>query len=116
MTPRLSLSVLFDNTTLIDRYFIGKPGLSLLIETEGRRILFDTGVGLILEYELIPDRVLPAVVVLIDKQGGDIYASPDTLEVVRGSGYTRKEDVKRSFSFTEFSFPIRGYSCCKKNL
>ncbi|MGD0535721.1 MAG: hypothetical protein ABR999_09835 [Methanoregula sp.] len=50
MTPRLSLSVLFDNTTLIDRYFIGEPGLSLLIETEGRRILFDTGVGLILEY------------------------------------------------------------------
>jgi len=43
MTSRFSLSVLVDNTTLIDQYFIGEPGLSFLIETEGRRILFDTG-------------------------------------------------------------------------
>ncbi len=39
----MKLTVLVDNNTLIDRYFIGEPGLSFLIETEGRKILFDTG-------------------------------------------------------------------------
>jgi 7,8-dihydropterin-6-yl-methyl-4-(beta-D-ribofuranosyl)aminobenzene 5'-phosphate synthase len=43
VTPQLSLTVLVDNTTLTDRYFGGEPGLSLLIETEGKKILFDTG-------------------------------------------------------------------------
>ncbi|WP_292425707.1 MBL fold metallo-hydrolase [Methanoregula sp.] len=43
MTARVSLSVLVDNNTLIDRYFLGEPGLSILIETGDRRILFDTG-------------------------------------------------------------------------
>jgi len=41
--PQLSLTVLVDNTTLTDRYFSGEPGLSFLIETEGKKILFDTG-------------------------------------------------------------------------
>jgi 7,8-dihydropterin-6-yl-methyl-4-(beta-D-ribofuranosyl)aminobenzene 5'-phosphate synthase len=41
--PQLSLTVLVENTTLTDRYFIGEPGLSFLIETEGKKILFDTG-------------------------------------------------------------------------
>jgi 7,8-dihydropterin-6-yl-methyl-4-(beta-D-ribofuranosyl)aminobenzene 5'-phosphate synthase len=41
--PLLSLTVLVDNTTLTDRYFSGEPGLSFLIETEGKKILFDTG-------------------------------------------------------------------------
>ena len=35
--------VLMDNNTIIDRYFTGEPGLSFLIEAEGKRILFDTG-------------------------------------------------------------------------
>ena len=43
MTPRLSLTVLVDNTTLTDRYFTGEPGLSFLLETAGKKILFDTG-------------------------------------------------------------------------
>jgi 7,8-dihydropterin-6-yl-methyl-4-(beta-D-ribofuranosyl)aminobenzene 5'-phosphate synthase len=43
MTPQLSLMVLVDNTTLIDRYFTGEPGLSFLLETRGKKILFDTG-------------------------------------------------------------------------
>jgi 7,8-dihydropterin-6-yl-methyl-4-(beta-D-ribofuranosyl)aminobenzene 5'-phosphate synthase len=34
---------LADNTTLIDRYFSGEPGLSFLIRTGGKKILFDTG-------------------------------------------------------------------------
>ena len=29
--------------TITDRYFSGEPGLSFLIETEGQKILFDTG-------------------------------------------------------------------------
>jgi len=43
MMSRLSLTVLVDNTTLTDRYFTGEPGLSFLIETAGKKILFDTG-------------------------------------------------------------------------
>jgi 7,8-dihydropterin-6-yl-methyl-4-(beta-D-ribofuranosyl)aminobenzene 5'-phosphate synthase len=40
---QLSLTVLVDNTTITDRYFGGEPGLSFLIETDGKKILFDTG-------------------------------------------------------------------------
>ena len=43
MTPGLRLTVLVDNNTLTDRYFTGEPGLSFLIETAGKKILFDTG-------------------------------------------------------------------------
>ena len=34
---------LVDNTTFTDRYFTGEPGLSFLLETAGKKILFDTG-------------------------------------------------------------------------
>jgi 7,8-dihydropterin-6-yl-methyl-4-(beta-D-ribofuranosyl)aminobenzene 5'-phosphate synthase len=43
MTPRLSLTILVDNNTLTDRYFTGEPGLSFLLETATKKILFDTG-------------------------------------------------------------------------
>lgn len=43
MTSRLTLTVLVDNNTLTDRYFTGEPGLSFLLETRGKKILFDTG-------------------------------------------------------------------------
>ena len=39
----MKLTVLVDNNTLIDRYYIGEPGLSYYIEDGDRRILFDTG-------------------------------------------------------------------------
>jgi 7,8-dihydropterin-6-yl-methyl-4-(beta-D-ribofuranosyl)aminobenzene 5'-phosphate synthase len=39
----MKLTVLADNNTLIDHYLMGEPGLSFLIETDGRKILFDTG-------------------------------------------------------------------------
>ncbi|MDD4497315.1 MAG: MBL fold metallo-hydrolase [Methanosarcinaceae archaeon] len=39
----MKLTVLVDNNTLIDRYFLAEPGLSFLIETAGTKILFDTG-------------------------------------------------------------------------
>jgi len=39
----MKLTVLVDNNTLIDRYFYGEPGVSYLIEDEGKQILFDTG-------------------------------------------------------------------------
>jgi len=39
----MKLTVLVDNNTLIDRYFIGEPGVSYLIEEEGKKILFDVG-------------------------------------------------------------------------
>jgi len=43
MKPQLSLTVLVDNTTITDKYFIGEPGLSFLLETAGKKIIFDTG-------------------------------------------------------------------------
>jgi 7,8-dihydropterin-6-yl-methyl-4-(beta-D-ribofuranosyl)aminobenzene 5'-phosphate synthase len=39
----MKLTVLVDNNTCIDRYFMAEPGLSLLIETRTTRVLFDTG-------------------------------------------------------------------------
>lgn len=39
----MKLTVLIDNNTLIDRYFLGEPGVSYLIEDDGTKILFDVG-------------------------------------------------------------------------
>lgn len=43
MAGKSSLTVLVDNNTLTDHYFSGEPGLSFLIRTAGKTILFDTG-------------------------------------------------------------------------
>jgi len=37
----MKLTVLFDNNTLIDGYFLGAPGVSYFIEDEDKKILFD---------------------------------------------------------------------------
>ncbi|AOT68608.1 MBL fold metallo-hydrolase [Geosporobacter ferrireducens] len=39
----MKLTILLDNNTFIDRYFYGEPGVAYLIESEGKKILFDTG-------------------------------------------------------------------------
>ncbi len=39
----MKLTVLIDNNTLIDRYFLGEPGLSFYIEENNKKILFDVG-------------------------------------------------------------------------
>ncbi|QDS32972.1 MBL fold metallo-hydrolase [Brevibacillus brevis] len=39
----MKLTVLVDNNTYIDRYFVGEPAVSYLIEEEDKRILFDVG-------------------------------------------------------------------------
>lgn len=39
----MKLTVLVDNNTLIDRYFLGEPGVSYLIEDGSKQILFDVG-------------------------------------------------------------------------
>ena len=38
----MKITVLVDNQTKIDRYFLGEPALSFLIEEEGKKVLFDT--------------------------------------------------------------------------
>jgi 7,8-dihydropterin-6-yl-methyl-4-(beta-D-ribofuranosyl)aminobenzene 5'-phosphate synthase len=43
MTSQASLTVLVDNNTLIDHYFSGESGLSFLVRTGGKKVLFDTG-------------------------------------------------------------------------
>jgi 7,8-dihydropterin-6-yl-methyl-4-(beta-D-ribofuranosyl)aminobenzene 5'-phosphate synthase len=40
---KIKLTVLVDNNTLIDRYFMGEPGVSYFIECDNKRILFDLG-------------------------------------------------------------------------
>lgn len=39
----MKLTVLVDNNTFIDRYFLGEPALSFFIEDGDKRILFDVG-------------------------------------------------------------------------
>lgn len=39
----MRLTVLVDNNTLIDRYYLGEPAVSYYIEDEGEKILFDAG-------------------------------------------------------------------------
>jgi 7,8-dihydropterin-6-yl-methyl-4-(beta-D-ribofuranosyl)aminobenzene 5'-phosphate synthase len=39
----MKLTVLVDNNTYIDAYYLGEPGASYYIEDNGTRILFDTG-------------------------------------------------------------------------
>jgi len=39
----MKLTVLIDNNTLIDRYFIGEPGVCYYIEEDDQKILFDLG-------------------------------------------------------------------------
>ncbi|MGG1663940.1 MBL fold metallo-hydrolase [Brevibacillus sp. NRS-1366] len=39
----MKLTILVDNNTLIDHYFIAEPAFSAFIEADGKRILFDTG-------------------------------------------------------------------------
>lgn len=44
----MKLTVLVDNNTYIDQYYHGEPAASFYIETEDKRILFDTGYSEIL--------------------------------------------------------------------
>jgi len=39
----MKLTVLIDNNTLIDRYFLGEPGVSYLIQDRNMQVLFDVG-------------------------------------------------------------------------
>ena len=39
----MKLTVLTDNHTFIDQYYLGEPALCFLIETDGRKLLLDTG-------------------------------------------------------------------------
>lgn len=39
----MKLTVLVDNNTLIDQYYLGEPGVSYYIEDDGKALLFDTG-------------------------------------------------------------------------
>ena len=39
----MKFTILVDNNTLIDRYFIGEPAVSYFIEVDGKRILYDAG-------------------------------------------------------------------------
>jgi Metal-dependent hydrolases of the beta-lactamase superfamily II len=42
-TPGLKVTILVDNHALTDRYFTAEPGLAILLEGGGKKILFDTG-------------------------------------------------------------------------
>lgn len=39
----MKITVLVDNNTFIDNYYLGEPGLSFYIEEDNKKILFDTG-------------------------------------------------------------------------
>lgn len=44
----MKLTILVDNNTFIDQYYFGEPAVSYYIETEGKKILLDTGYSEIL--------------------------------------------------------------------
>ncbi|MBQ9840111.1 MAG: MBL fold metallo-hydrolase [Erysipelotrichaceae bacterium] len=39
----MKLTVLVDNNTYIDQYYLGEPGVSFYIESQNKKVLFDTG-------------------------------------------------------------------------
>lgn len=39
----MKIKVLIDNNTLVDRYFLGEPGVCYYLECEGKKMLFDLG-------------------------------------------------------------------------
>lgn len=39
----MKIKVLIDNNTLVDRYFLGEPGVCYYLECEGKKLLFDLG-------------------------------------------------------------------------
>ena len=39
----MRLTVLLDNNTFIDQYYLGEPGVSFFIEIDGKKVLFDVG-------------------------------------------------------------------------
>ena len=39
----MKITILVENNTRIDKYLLSEPALSLFIETENKKILFDTG-------------------------------------------------------------------------
>ncbi|HYE83896.1 MAG TPA: MBL fold metallo-hydrolase [Clostridia bacterium] len=39
----MKVTVLVDNNTMIDRYFLGEPGVSFYIQESGKNIIFDVG-------------------------------------------------------------------------
>jgi 7,8-dihydropterin-6-yl-methyl-4-(beta-D-ribofuranosyl)aminobenzene 5'-phosphate synthase len=39
----MKVTVLVDNNTLIDQYYIGEPGIAFFLECDGKKYLFDTG-------------------------------------------------------------------------
>lgn len=43
MKGAFRVSILVDNSTLIDQYYIGEPGFSAFVEADGKKFLFDTG-------------------------------------------------------------------------
>jgi 7,8-dihydropterin-6-yl-methyl-4-(beta-D-ribofuranosyl)aminobenzene 5'-phosphate synthase len=45
MVSRLTITVLVENTTFTDHGYCGEAGLSLLLETSNKNILFDTGLS-----------------------------------------------------------------------
>ena len=45
---QMKLTILVDNNTFIDQYYHGEPAASFFIETEDKKVLFDTGYSEIL--------------------------------------------------------------------
>lgn len=117
----MKLTVLCDNNSYIDRYYLAEPALSFYIETEGKKILFDTGYSDVFmknaELMGIDLSALDAVVIShshIDHTGGlgplseafdtkalPLYAHPDSFipkrsgDMVTGALLTEEELSRR---------------------
>ena len=72
----LTLSILCDNNTLIDRYYYGEPGVSYYIEIDSARILFDTGYSdVFLKNAKLMDIDLSTITHLVISHGHDDHTN-----------------------------------------
>lgn len=102
----MKLTILCDNHTLIDRYYLGEPALSFYIEDGEKKILFDTGYSDVfmrnaekmdIDLSGITDIVFshghndhtggfPALKKAFDLTGVSVHAHPDTFQPKRHAG------------------------------
>ena len=100
----MKLTILVDNNTFIDRYYYGEPAVSYLVESEGKRILFDTGYSdvLIRNAELLGVDLKTVDCIAIYRSVPDHTVSRDIRKSAPGRGVPSateevRYDLRRSF-------------------
>jgi len=107
MNQGLTATILVDNDTLIDRYYTAEPALSILLETSGTKILFDTGYSEV--FLRNADRMAISLLDLdcvvlshghIDHTGGLVHLGQRLMEaVIEGRPFRTPDLIAHPFCF-----------------